>query len=112
MDATLTCEQCGIETETRQLVEDGRYLCLPCIEDNPGPVGSDHDKAEATPEQIAEWKAQLPDDLRFGEFERDFLIERKHYRYGAWNTAGDWWLAWNTDEEFQQQLSTMENNDN
>ena len=57
--------------------------------------------------QIQAWKDQLPDDLTYGEFEEDFLIEGRHYQHGAWNTDGDWWLAWNTDDEFQKQLGEL-----
>lgn len=57
--------------------------------------------------KIQSWKDQLPNDLTYGEFEEDFLIEGRHYRHGAWNAAGDWWLAWNTDEEFQKQLQEL-----
>lgn len=57
--------------------------------------------------RISDWKSRLPDDLVFGTFEDDFLVEGRHYRYGAWNTAGDWWLAWNTEEEFQRQICEL-----
>ena len=52
------------------------------------------------------WQEQLADDLRVGTFQEDFDINGRHYRFGAWNTTGDWWLAWNTEEEFQRQLAT------
>lgn len=56
--------------------------------------------------QIQAWKDQLPDDLKYGEFDEDFLIFSakdyvpggKHCKHGAWNTDGYWWMAWNTDE--------------
>lgn len=62
----------------------------------------------ATKAQIESWKKQLPEDLQFGEFEKDFEIEGRYYRYGAWNTAGDWWIAWNSEEEFQEQIASCE----
>lgn len=61
-------------------------------------------------EQEKDWQAALPEGLSFGEFSEDFLIDGVHcqYRYGAWNTDGDWVLAWNTDEEFAEQLAARE----
>jgi hypothetical protein len=60
------------------------------------------------PEDLQIWQDRLPSDLTVGYFEPDFLIEGTHYRYGAWNTAGEWWLCWNTEEEFQKQLAECE----
>lgn len=62
-------------------------------------------------ELIGSWKAALPSDLEFGEFEDEFTIEGRHYKYGAWNSAGDWWLAWNTDKEFKEQLSMLDDDE-
>jgi len=66
---------------------------------------------EANREQIDDWKSRLPSDLKFGTFVAFFDINGKYYRYGAWNTAGDWWLAWNTEEEFKQQLDSCVGDD-
>jgi len=56
-----------------------------------------------------DWASRLPVDLRFGRFEKNFLINlgngSKQYRYGAWNAAGDWWLCWNTEAEFAEQIA-------
>ena len=60
--------------------------------------------SKTSKKQIKAWKEQLPDDIKYGKFEKDFLIDGKHYKHGAWNTSGDWWLAWNTDDEFQKHL--------
>ncbi len=59
-------------------------------------------------EQIQKWRKQLPADLIFDVFAQDFDIEGVHYRYGAWNQQGNWWLAWNNDEEFQRQIAILE----
>jgi hypothetical protein len=65
--------------------------------------------AEPKTARELDWAGRLPVDLRFGLFESDFLINLgqgpTHYRYGAWNDAGDWWLCWNTEAEFAEQLA-------
>ena len=52
-----------------------------------------------------DWASRLPADLRFGRFERGFKVEGKRYRYGAWNADGQYWLSWNTEAEFAEQLA-------
>jgi hypothetical protein len=59
-------------------------------------------------DQLRAWQDQLPDDLTVGRFEPDFDINGVHYQYGAWNSAGEWWLCWNTESEFQEQLASLE----
>lgn len=54
------------------------------------------------------WEERLPEGLDYGEFEEDHMIEGTHYQHGAWNTDGDWVLAWNTDTEFAEQLGQLE----
>ncbi len=57
--------------------------------------------------QIDSWESRLPEDLRFGTFEEDFMIEGKHYEFGAWSTAGNWVLAWDDETGFQGQLDWL-----
>jgi hypothetical protein len=58
--------------------------------------------------QIQSWKDQLPADLTYGTFEEDFEIDGIHYEHGAWGRDGNYWLAWNTDEEFKSQFVEIE----
>lgn len=65
-------------------------------------------EAEAAHPDAVWVPAELPDDLTPDLFEEDFDVEGNHYRYGAWNTAGDWVLAWNTESELREQLGDLE----
>ncbi len=58
----------------------------------------------ANDEQVQSWKDRLPNDLKYGIFADDFDIAGVHYKHGAWNLSGDYWMAWNTEEEFQEEL--------
>lgn len=60
---------------------------------------------------VQSWKDALPSDLWYGAFSHDFKIDGVHYTHGAWNAAGDWWLAWNTDAEFREQLAGLADSD-
>jgi hypothetical protein len=61
-----------------------------------------------TNEQIRSWKEQLPADLTYGTFEEDFEIDGIHYEHGAWDREGNYWMSWNTNEEFKSQFVEIE----
>lgn len=43
--------------------------------------------------------------LLFDEFDEDFKIEGKHYKYGLWTNDGDWFYAFNTLEKLKEQVN-------
>lgn len=61
----------------------------------------------ATTSDVQSWIDRLPADLTYGTFAEDFRIDGSHYTHGAWNAGGEWWLAWNTEDEFAQQLASL-----
>jgi len=54
------------------------------------------------------WGEMLPKDLSLDEFAPGFEVCGIIYKYGAWNESGNWWLAWNTEEELLEQLHQVD----
>ena len=53
---------------------------------------------------VREFKDCSDDDLVFSKFQKDFLIDGKHVKYGLWNNSGDWWYAFDNLEELKKQV--------